>query len=388
MTNIDNNFSKWVAVWGNAISISDRRPANYAKDLTIRYPFRCVFSGNKIRVHVSNFTGTEPIKVTKLVLAKAVSDNSIDASTNTMLSVNGEFSFEVKAGEEIVTDAAEFNVTAGEVLSVSLYFADFTQMNAGTRITGPLSKGFYAYGDEAESSELDPNMSKPFQWVYFVSEVDVFTEEKNHALICYGDSITAQSWPDYLAMRAWDNGFKNVSVIRRAASGTRILREYDCITYVSYGMKGERRLHEFEVSGADKVIIQQGINDIIHPVGVEVNRFRPMSDLPTVEQMCEGYENLYIKKCRELGYEIYGGTLLPILGWRTYADFREELKNGYNHWLKTTDKLDGCIDFASVVADKNDPRKFENGFDSGDHLHPSEKAYKAMAEAIPEKLLK
>ena len=53
-------------------------------------------------------------------------------------------------------------------------------------------------------------------------------------------------------------------------------RQYDNITYESYGLSGKRRFsHEVPTDGADTVIIQQGINDIIHPVGVEVNPFRP-----------------------------------------------------------------------------------------------------------------
>lgn len=31
---------KWVTSWGNAISIAERRPENYAKELTLRYPVK------------------------------------------------------------------------------------------------------------------------------------------------------------------------------------------------------------------------------------------------------------------------------------------------------------------------------------------------------------
>ena len=44
------------------------------------------------------------------------------------------------------------------------------------------------------------------------------------------------------------------------------------------------------MAGADAVIIQHGINDIIHPVGVEVNKFRPWSDMPTAADLIEGVE--------------------------------------------------------------------------------------------------
>ena len=63
-------FSKWVACWGNATSITDRKEATYAKDLTLRYPIRACFSGNKLRFHFSNLTGTEPVTISEAYVAK------------------------------------------------------------------------------------------------------------------------------------------------------------------------------------------------------------------------------------------------------------------------------------------------------------------------------
>ena len=63
------NFSKWVACWGNATSITDRKEATYAKDLTLRYPIRACFSGNKLRFHFSNLTGTEPVTISEAYVA-------------------------------------------------------------------------------------------------------------------------------------------------------------------------------------------------------------------------------------------------------------------------------------------------------------------------------
>ena len=88
----------------------------------------------------------------------------------------------------------------------------------------------------------------------------------------------------------------NAAIIRRAVSGTRILRQYDCITYQAYGLKGATRFPiEMNVAGATDVIIQHGINDIIHPVGEDVNPFRPWSDLPTDGAWCRGY----LRKARQ-----------------------------------------------------------------------------------------
>ncbi len=365
-------YTKWVACWGNATSITDQKEAMYAKNITLRYPIRMVFDGCALRLHFSNLTGTEPVTLSKVYIEQ------------TMVTFDGEKSVLIEPGKEVTSDEIAYEVKAGTDVNVSIYLGEITQMNAGVLITGPLSRGQYAYGDHALEEELPADDTRNTNWFYFLNTVDVLTKAENHAFICYGDSITAQSWPDDLAIRLWNEGIRNVAIIRRAVSGTRILRQYDCITYAAYGLKGATRFPiEMEAAGADAVLIQHGINDIIHPVGVEVNQFRPWSDMPTSADLIAGVEDIYIQYAKEKGYKVYGGTLLPIYGWRTYAPFREEIKNEFNHWIRTTDKFDGYVDFEEAVRDENHPEAFAEGNDSGDHLHPSEKAYEIMAGAIP-----
>ncbi len=382
----DLSFTKWVACWGNATSITDRKEATYAKNLTLRYPIRVVFSGSKLRFHFSNLTGSESVKITRAFVAK---QSDKDDYSPVSITLEGKKELVIPAGQEILSDPIDFPIEAGKTIEVSLYLGDFTQMNAGTLVTGPLSKGQYAYGDFADKKDFPDDFCRNTNWYYFLNTVDVLTEEKNHALVCYGDSITAQSWPDYLAQRAWDQGFRNVAIIRRAVCGTRILRQYDCITYAAYGLKGQTRFPiELQVAGASDVIIQHGINDIIHPVGVEVNKFRPWSDMPTAQDLEKGVEEFYIKHARKLGLKVWSGTLLPIFGWRTYQPFRDEVRNSFNDWLRSCPDFDGCVDFDKAVRNPQKPEAFADGFDSGDHLHPSEAAYKAMADAVPDCLLK
>ena len=365
-------YTKWVACWGNATSITDQKEAMYAKNITLRYPIRMVFEGCALRLHFSNLTGTEPVTLSKVYIEQ------------TTVTFGGEKSVLIEPGKEVTSDEIAYEVKAGTDVNVSIYLGEITQMNAGVLITGPLSRGQYAYGDHALEEELPADDTRNTNWFYFLNTVDVLTKAENHAFICYGDSITAQSWPDDLAIRLWNEGIRNVAIIRRAVSGTRILRQYDCITYAAYGLKGATRFPiEMEAAGADAVLIQHGINDIIHPVGVEVNKFRPWSDMPTSADLIAGVEDIYIRYAKEKGYKVYGGTLLPIYGWRTYAPFREEIKNEFNHWIRTTDKFDGYVDFEEAVRDENHPEAFAEGNDSGDHLHPSEKAYEIMAGAIP-----
>lgn len=377
------NFTKWVACWGNATSISNQTATTYTKNLTLRYPIRTCFDGSSLRFRFSNLTGTEPVTLEAYV-AKTCTDQEIEPASSRTITFSGEDMFTLNPGEERESDPIAFEVVAGESITVSIYLKGYTQMNAGTLITGQLSKGFYSYGNFSEAEKLPLDLTRNTNWFYFLNTVDVLTEEKNHALICFGDSITAQDWPDDLAVRFWEAGERDVSVIRRAVSGTRILRQYDCITYAAYGLKGATRFPiEVNTAGADRIILQHGINDIIHPVGTEVNVFRPMSDMPTLEDLKDGFTKLYIEPAKALGLKVYGGTLLPIYGWRTYADFREELKNRFNDWLRDEADLDGCVDFDLAVRDAEFPAKFREGFDSGDHLHPSKEAYQAMADVVP-----
>lgn len=365
-------YSKWVACWGNGISITEQKEAMYAKDITLRYPIKMCFSGDALRLHFNNYTGTEAVTLSKIFVGK------------NQVFFGGKRECVMEPGKSIVSDEISISVNAGDTLEVDIYLGGYTQMNAGVLITGPLSKGLYSYGDFAGKNVLDSDKTRNTNWFYFLDTIDIHTEEQNHAIICYGDSITAQSWPDYLSIRAWEEGYRDISIIRRAVSGTRILRQYDCITYAAYGLKGSTRFPiEADTAGATDVIIQHGINDIIHPVGVEVNQFRPWSDMPTAQDLIDGVKDIYIRKAKELGLKVWSGTLLPIYGWRTYAKFRDDVRNEYNNWLREYKEFEGCIDFDKAVRDQNKPEAFKCGFDSGDHLHPSEDAYEAMAYAVP-----
>ena len=373
-------MSKWVTVWGNAASIAERRPENYAKNITLRYPVTCAFGGNAVKLHFSNFCGTEPVKLTQVTIAPAISDREINLKDARLVTFNGSESVTINAGEEISSDEISFRVKPHGKVSISFYFEDFTLMRTAVVTKGPLSRGFFSVGNCALSSVLPLERTRTTDTCYFLTGLDVLTGDDKRAVILYGDSITAQSWADYFSLKCMDDPYNNTAAIRRAASGTRVLRQYDCITYESYGLSGKNRFEReiSTVSGADTVIIQQGINDIIHPVGTDINPFRPMSDLPTVEELTDGIK-YYIDIAKKHGLKVYVGTLLPIYGWRTYAPFREEMRVKFNEWVR---KECGCevIDFDKALCDKRNPAAFAQGFDSGDHLHPSEEAYKVMAE--------
>ena len=371
---------KWVSVWGNAVSVAENRPERYAKNITIRYPIRMPFAGEALRLTFDNYCGIEPITLNKTTL--------LHQGRFCTVTFGGEKAVTIPAGEAAVSDPVTVEVQAEDVIQISFYLADFTLMRSVVFTCGPLSQGLYANGDETENADISIETSRKTQLFYFLSNVSLLAAEDKHTVICYGDSITAQDWPDDLALRCRNEGFNRTAIIRRATSGSRILREYHCLTYESYGLKGSNRFHhEIPTDGADAVIIQQGINDIIHPVGETVNVFRPMSDLPTTEELINGLKT-YIAQAREMGLRVYVGTLLPMGGWRTDAPFRQEMRHAYNDFIRTTDLIDGYIDFDKALRDPERIDWFLPAYDSGDHLHPSKAGYRRMAMEVPAELLR
>lgn len=381
------NTKHWCTVWGNAMSITEYKIENYSKNITLRYPVTMPFSGDMIRIHLDNFCGTEDVPIASVFIAlTGDTKRSIDKTSLKQLTFSQKTDCVIKAGESVISDPVSFPVMQGTEITISMYIKDFAQMRSSVIATGPLSGGFFSIGDHCQAQTLPMELTRTTNCYHFLSAIELYTDSENHAIVCYGDSITAQDWPDHLQLLYLAQTDNHTAIVRKAASGTRILRQYDCITYASYGLKATVRFpHELPVNGACAIILQQGINDIIHPVGEAVNPFRPMTDLPTVEELKDGF-TYYIEQSKKLGYKIYVGTLLPIEGWRTYELFREDMKNAFNDWLREAPFHTTCIDFAQAVCDPDHKERFGEGYDSGDHLHPSAAAYRQMAKVAYETL--
>ena len=86
------------------------------------------------------------------------------------------------------------------------------------------------------------------------------------------------------------------------------------------------------------------------------------------------------------GIKVYGATLTPYKGAGYAYPPGEAMRQAINHWIKTTNQLDGFIDFDKATQDPANPEAFAPANDSGDHLHPSDAGYKAMGDSIDLKL--
>jgi lysophospholipase L1-like esterase len=79
---------------------------------------------------------------------------------------------------------------------------------------------------------------------------------------------------------------------------------------------------------------------------------------------------------------IFGATLLPYHGAGYYSPAGEAIREAVNAWIRTSGAFDGVVDFDAAMRDPADPLRLNPAYDSGDHLHPNDAGYQAMADAI------
>src|SRR5262245_655480 len=75
-------------------------------------------------------------------------------------------------------------------------------------------------------------------------------------------------------------------------------------------------------------------------------------------------------------------TLTPIEGSGYFAPATEAKRQAVNAWIRGSGAYDAVIDFDLVTRDPGQPTRFLPAYDSGDHLHPGDAGYQAMADAI------
>ena len=306
-----NNEKKWVCGWGAATSYIAETQANYMMDTTCRYKIIPTMSASKIRLHFSNMFGTEEAELSCVTVADAHGESDIDKDTITSITFGGSKSKILGIGEiDIVSDEIDFNVVAEKEFIVSIYFSKMTKLNTGHSNGGKYIKNYYARGNHTTTSKISSDIYVEGGAYLFLNTIDFLCTDECAAIIAFGDSITALSWPDILnnLLNKEANGKR--SVIRRAVGGNRVLNEYSVVRIRRFGPAGVSRFEKdvCKTDGVKAVIVLHGINDLIHP---SVNSSAcPISMLPTSDEVIEGYK-LYVKLAHESGIKIYFATLLP-----------------------------------------------------------------------------
>ena len=65
-----------------------------------------------------------------------------------------------------------------------------------------------------------------------------------------------------------------------------------------------------------------------------------------------------------------------------YSAEKEVQRKALNQWIRSNHVFDGVIDFDKVLLDPANPGKILAAFDCGDHIHPNDAGYEAMANSI------
>ena len=123
-------------------------------------------------------------------------------------------------------------------------------------------------------------------------------------------------------------------------------------------------------------MILEGINDIGTLGATDHAAGRPVTkdDLIWVLQQV-------IDRAHAHGIKVIGCTLTPYEGAGYARENGEAIRAAVNHWIRTSGAFDAVVDFEAATRDPNSPKRFKPEFDPGDHLHPNDAGYKAMADA-------
>lgn len=388
----------WITTWAAtpAPRWADELPAPFKvpetlDNQTIRQVARVSVGGNQVRVVLSNEFGGKPLVIGAGSVAIAGKDGAIDASAAKSLTWGGKTSVVIPAGAPMYSDPTDLPVKALDSVSVSIYLPKKTAITSvhwdGVQtgyISGP--------GDQTKAASFKPDSTTTSR--LFLSGIMTNAAPAASAVAFLADSITDgfcstvdtnNRWPDHVAERLQAEGHPDVAVVNEAYSGNRVLRN---------GM-GTNALSRFDMSilnhpRVSTVVMMMGINDIGWP---GEGSFTPTDREPTAQDLEEGYTQL-IDRAHQHGLRFVAVTLTPFIDTfkgtpfsNYYTPEKEKIRVEVNQWMRANTSADGLIDFDHVLDDPANPGHLQAAYDCGDHLHPNDAGYQAMAKAVDLKVL-
>ena len=394
---VANEDQAWVATWSTApvepnTIIIGTSPS--FENVTLRQIVHTSIGGPGVRVRLSTF-GAGALRIGEARIALRATGSTIVPGTDRALTFGGLSTVVIPPGAVVLTDPVALDVPPLADLAVSIFVPGNT--GPGTWHFEALQTSYVSIaGNYADSIDM-PFVSttrypgsdgRDHDAWFWLAGVEVLAPKQAGAVAVVGDSVTDGSrstpdtnsrWPDLLAQRlAGVAGNHQMGVLNLGVVGNRLLND----------IIGPNALARYErdvlaQSGITHVITALGNNDILFV-------FSP-ADVVSVNQIIAGQRQL-IRRARARGLKIYGATLTPFGGFPFASAAKETQRQAVNHWIRTSGEYDAVIDFDAVLRDPNDPTRLRSGdaisYDSGDHLHPNDAGYQAMANAIDLALFK
>jgi lysophospholipase L1-like esterase len=346
---------------------------------TLRQIVHISNGGDQVRIRITNAYGKDSLAIADVHVAVSAGGSSIKDGTDHAVTFGGATSIRLAPGAEVYSDAVPLAVAPLSDLAISFFFPNQV-MRAETYHQLGLQTNYQANGDQSAAATLSDAV-KINSW-YFLDGVDVPAVEGSRAIVTVGDSITDgalstpdtnQRWPDLLAARLkQQHSLENVAVLNQGISGNRVLNE-------GAGPSAVARIDRdiLAQDGVKYVIVLDSINDI----GRLASRVITPEDEITAADLEYGLSQL-ADAAHEHGIKIYGATITPYGGAGYSSEKGEQIREAVNNWMRTSSVFDGVVDFDKITQDPANPTHFNPAYDSGDHLHPNDAGYKAMADGI------
>ena len=372
--------SHWTASWGAAPAgpPADASPHTFT-DQTLRLVVRSSVGGNRVRIRLSNELGSTPLRIGAARIGLRAQGSDVAPGTDRALTFGGRAGVTIPAGAPALSDPVELHLPPLAQVAVSLYLPGAVQaptLHGQARQTSYVS----STGDHTASASL-PVQRTITAWPFLTAlEVDGM----RGAIVVLGDALTdgARStsdanrrWTDVLARRlqAEHDAGARLGVINRGIAGNRLLGDNP-----ANPLAGRSALARFErdvlaTSGARQLVLMVGIEDIGN--GSAAN---PV----TLDDMVAGYRQL-IARARAARIGVIGATLAPFEGAALYSIEKETLRQAVNTWIRSSGEFDAVFDADRVLRDPARPSRLLPAYDSGDHLHPNDRGYQALGEAMP-----
>lgn len=385
--------TNWVVTWSAspAPQMATTAEMTSAKMLfnnqTLRMVVHTSIAGDTVRVRLSNVYGKAALQVDSTHTALRASAANTVAGTDHALTFSGRSAIVIPPDAVMLSDPLSMHVPAAADLAISIYLSK-PMSGAGIHYSANATS-YIGSGDQTAAVTFTRTTTVA-SWA-FVAGVDVLAPDAGAAIVAFGDSITDGSastvdanhrWPNYLFERLLHARVTDIAVVDSGIGGNRILHDPATEANTKFGVNGLARFERDVLAqpGARYVIILEGINDLGHPGTTTA----PISEAVTADDLIAGLSQMYAR-AHEMGFEVIGATLTPFAGYASagyYTPDKDAQRAAINQWIRTTGALDGYVDFDLAVRDPSRPDYLLPAYDSGDHLHPGDAGYQAMADAI------